>query len=269
MSEAKVTILGCGSAKPTKTTSPSAQLVDIGDKRFLVDCGEGVILTMQKLGIRTARLYNIFISHLHGDHCFGLIGLLTTLGMLKRTQPMHIYAQPDLEKLLQPLLDYHANDREYDIIFHPINPRKHEVIYEDRTVSVETIPLKHGVPTCGFLFKETRRIKQEDGSLEYVTTKRYAYCSDTLYHRQIIEQVKGIDLLYHEATFADCGLSKAQTTFHSTALQAATIARDADVKQLVIGHFSARYEDEDVLLKEAQSVFPNTILATENLKIVL
>ena len=164
MSEAKVTILGCGSAKPTKTTSPSAQLVDIGDKRFLVDCGEGVILTMQKLGIRTARLYNIFISHLHGDHCFGLIGLLTTLGMLKRTQPMHIYAQPDLEKLLQPLLDYHANDREYDIIFHPINPRKHEVIYEDRTVSVETIPLKHGVPTCGFLFKETHRVKKEDGS---------------------------------------------------------------------------------------------------------
>ena len=123
MANGKLTILGCGSAKPTKTTSPSAQLVEISDKTFLVDCGEGVILTMQKLGIHTSRLYNIFISHLHGDHCFGLIGLLTTLGMLKRTQPMHIYAQPDLEKLLQPLLDYHANDRQYDIIFHPINPR--------------------------------------------------------------------------------------------------------------------------------------------------
>ena len=181
MSEAKLTILGCGSAKPTKTTSPSGQLVDLCDKSFLVDCGEGVLLTMQRLGVHTSRLYNIFISHLHGDHCFGLIGLLTTLGMLKRTQPMHIYAQPDLEKLLQPLLDYHANDRLYDIIFHPINPRKHEVIYEDRTVSVETIPLKHGVPTCGFLFKETHRVKHDDGSFSYETRKRYAYCSDTQY----------------------------------------------------------------------------------------
>ena len=145
MADSRLTILGCGSAKPTKTTSPSGQLVDLHDKRFLVDCGEGVLLTMQRLGIRTGRLYSIFISHLHGDHCFGLIGLLTTLSMLKRTQPMHIYAQPDLQKLLQPLLDYHCADRQYDIVFHPINPRKHEVIYRDRTVSVETIPLKHGV----------------------------------------------------------------------------------------------------------------------------
>ena len=159
MADSRLTILGCGSAKPTKTTSPSGQLVDLHDKRFLVDCGEGVLLTMQRLGIRTGRLYSIFISHLHGDHCFGLIGLLTTLSMLKRTQPMHIYAQPDLQKLLQPLLDYHCADRQYDIVFHPINPRKHEVIYQDRTVSVETIPLKHGVPTCGFLFCETRRVK--------------------------------------------------------------------------------------------------------------
>ena len=172
MSEAKLTILGCGSAKPTKTTSPSGQLVELCDKSFLVDCGEGVLLTMQRLGVHTGRLYNIFISHLHGDHCFGLIGLLTTLGMLKRTQPMHIYAHPDLEKLLTPLLNYHANDRLYDIIFHPINPRKHEVIFEDRTVSVETIPLKHGVPTCGFLFKETHRVKHEDGTFSYETKKR-------------------------------------------------------------------------------------------------
>ena len=181
MSETKLTILGCGSAKPTRTTSPSAQWIDLCDKSFLVDCGEGVILTMQKLGLHTSRLYNIFISHLHGDHCFGLIGLLTTLGMLKRTQPMHIYAHPDLEKLLTPLLEYHANDRQYDIIFHPINPRKHEVIFEDRTVSVETIPLKHGVPTCGFLFKETHRVKNEDGSFTYETRKRYAYCTDTIF----------------------------------------------------------------------------------------
>ena len=264
MSEAKVTILGCGSAKPTKTTSPSAQLVDIGDKRFLVDCGEGVILTMQKLGIRTARLYNIFISHLHGDHCFGLIGLLTTLGMLKRTQPMHIYAQPDLEKLLQPLLDYHANDREYDIIFHPINPRKHEVIYEDRTVSVETIPLKHGVPTCGFLFKETRRIKQEDGSLEYVTTKRYAYCSDTQYNEKIVPIIEGVEALYHESTFLKEHGARSKEVKHSTAADAATIAKLANVGKLILGHYSARVEDHSLFLEEAKPIFDNTILAEEN-----
>lgn len=264
MSEAKVTILGCGSAKPTKTTSPSAQLVDIGDKRFLVDCGEGVILTMQKLGIRTGRLYNIFISHLHGDHCFGLIGLLTTLGMLKRTQPMHIYAQPDLEKLLTPLLAYHANDREYEIIFYPINPRKHEVIYEDRTVSVETIPLKHGVPTCGFLFKETRRVKQEDGSFEYVTTKRYAYCSDTQYSEKIVPIIEGVEALYHESTFLNEHGARSKEVMHSTAEQAATIAKMANVGKLILGHYSARVEDHSLFLKEAKPIFDNTVLAEEN-----
>ena len=264
MSNGKLTILGCGSAKPTKTTSPSGQLVEIRDKSFLVDCGEGVLLTMQKLGVHTGRLYTIFTSHLHGDHCFGLIGLLTTLGMLKRTQPMHIYAQPDLEKLLQPLLDYHANDREYEIIFHPINPRKHEVIYEDRTVSVETIPLKHGVPTCGFLFKETRRIKQEDGSLEYVTTKRYAYCSDTQYNEKIVPIIEGVEALYHESTFLNQHGARSKEVKHSTAAEAATIAKLANVGKLILGHYSARVEDHSLFLDEAKPIFDNTILAEEN-----
>jgi ribonuclease Z len=264
MSEAKVTILGCGSAKPTKTTSPSAQLVDIGDKRFLVDCGEGVQLTMQKLGLHTSRLYTIFISHLHGDHCFGLIGLLTTLGMLKRTQPMHIYAHPDLEKLLTPLLNYHANDRLYDIIFHPINPRKQEVIFEDRTVSVETIPLKHGVPTCGFLFRETHRVKQEDGSFTRVTRKRYAYGSDTMYSEKIIPIIEGVDTLYHESTFLQSMGERSKEVKHSTAAEAATIARKAGVGKLVLGHYSARVEDHSLFLQEAQPVFANTVLAEEN-----
>ena len=265
MSEAKVTILGCGSAKPTKTTSPSAQLVDIGDKRFLVDCGEGVILTMQKLGIRTGRLYNIFISHLHGDHCFGLIGLLTTLGMLKRTQPMHIYAHADLEKLLTPLLEYHANDRQYDIIFHPINPRKHTVIYEDRTVSVETIPLKHGVPTCGFLFNETHRVQLEDGSFDRVTRKRYAYCSDTQYSEKIIPIIEGVDTLYHESTFLQSMSARSKEVKHSTAADAATIAQKAKVGKLILGHYSARVEDHNLFYEEAKPIFDNTFLAEENL----
>ena len=220
---------------------------------------------MQKLGIKTGRLYNIFISHLHGDHCFGLIGLLTTLGMLKRTQPMHIYAQPDLEKLLQPLLDYHANDRTYDIIFHPINPRKHEVIFEDRTVSVETIPLKHGVPTCGFLFKETKRVKKEDGSFEYVTTKRYAYCSDTQYSEKIVPIIEGVEALYHESTFLNEHGARCKEVKHSTAAEAATIAKKAHVGKLILGHYSARVEDHNLFLQEAQPIFDNCVLAEEHL----
>ena len=220
---------------------------------------------MQKLGIHTGRLYNIFISHLHGDHCFGLIGLLTTLGMLKRTQPMHIYAQPDLEKLLQPLLDYHANDRQYEIIFHPINPRKHEVIFEDRTVSVETIPLKHGVPTCGFLFKETHRVKHEDGTFEHVTTKRYAYCSDTQYSEKIVPIIEGVGTLYHESTYLQEHAIRSKQVMHSTAAEAATIAKLANVGKLILGHYSARVEDHNLFLQEASPIFERTYLAEENL----
>ncbi|MBQ3633658.1 MAG: ribonuclease Z [Paludibacteraceae bacterium] len=265
MSEARVTILGCGSAKPTKTTSPSGQLVELCDKSFLVDCGEGVLLTLQRLGVHTGRLYNIFISHLHGDHCFGLIGLLTTLGMLKRTQPMHIYAHPDLERLLTPLLEYHCNDRLYDIIFHPINPRKHELIYEDRTVSVETVPLKHSVPTCGFLFKETHRIKNADGTFGHETRKRYAYCSDTQYSEKIIPIIEGVGTLYHESTFLQSMAKRCKEVKHSTAADAATIAQKAGAGKLILGHYSARVEDHGLFLQEAKPIFDNTFLAEENL----
>ena len=304
MEKFEVNILGCGSALPTTRHFASSHVLNIREKLFMIDCGEGTQLQLRRSKLKFSRLNHIFISHLHGDHCFGLMGLLSTFDLLGRTAAMHIYAHPDLESILGMQLDYFCKKMDYEVVFHPINPAKVETIYEDRSVSVTTIPLIHRIPTCGFLFSEKKtpdhikrdmidyyniptydinRIKNgedyvlEDGTIianNRLTTpstppRKYAYCSDTLYHRQIIEQVKGIDLLYHEATFADCDLSKAQTTFHSTALQAATIARDADVKQMVIGHFSARYEDEDVLLKEAQSVFPNTILATENLQIVL
>ena len=265
MSNAKLTILGCGSAKPTRTTSPSGQWLEMCDKSFLVDCGEGVLLTMQRLGLHTGRLYNIFISHLHGDHCFGLIGLLTTLTLLKRTQPMHIYAHADLEKLLTPLLNYHCADRTYDIVFHPINPRKHEVIYEDRTVSVETVPLKHSVPTCGFLFKETRRHKKEDGSFEYITRKRYAYCADTQYSEKIVPIIEGVETLYHESTFLQDQGQRCKEVKHSTAADAAKIALLAKAGKLILGHYSARVEDHSLFLQEAKPIFDNTFLAEENL----
>ncbi len=263
MSEAKVTILGCGSAKPTRTTSPSGQLVEMCDKSFLVDCGEGVQIAMQRLGVHTSRLYTIFISHLHGDHCFGLIGLLTTLSMLKRTQPMHIYAHPDLEKLLTPLLQYHCADREYEIIFHHINPRKHEVIFQDRTVSVETIPLKHSVPCCGFLFKETRRVRLEDGSFDRVTTKRYAYCSDTMYNEKMVPIIEGVTTLYHESTYLESNEKRNRKVKHSTALEAAKIAQLTKAKKLILGHYSARIEDHNLFKIEAETLFENVVLAEE------
>lgn len=263
MAKGKVTILGCGSAKPTRITSPSGQLVEMCDKSFLVDCGEGVQIAMQRIGVRTSRLYSIFISHLHGDHCFGLVGLLTTLAMQRRTQPMHIYAHGDLQKLLTPLLEYHCADRQYEIIFHTINPRKSEVIFEDRTVSVETIPLKHTVPCCGFLFKETHRVAQEDGSFVYRTRKRYAYCSDTMYSEKIIPIISGVDMLYHESTFLEQNAVRARDTKHSTASQAAQIARLAQVGNLLLGHYSARVTDHSLFEQEAKQFFPNVQLAAE------
>lgn len=304
MEKFEVNILGCGSALPTTRHFASSQVLNIREKLFMIDCGEGTQLQLRRSKLKFSRLNHIFISHLHGDHCFGLIGLLSTFDLLGRTAAMHIYAHPDFEPILNMQLDYFCKKMDYEVVFHPINPSKIEIIYEDRSVSVTTIPLRHRIPTCGFLFSEKKtpdhikrdmidyygiptcdinRIKNgedyvlADGTVipnNWLTApssspRKYAYCSDTLYHREIIEQVKGVDLLYHEATFADSDRPKAEMTFHTTALQAATIAKDAGIKQLVIGHFSARYEEEDLLLKEAQSVFPNTVLAIENLKLIL
>lgn len=260
--DASLTILGCGSAKPTKTNSPTGQILSLCDKSFLIDCGEGVQITMQRLGVHTARLYNIFISHLHGDHCFGLIGLLSTLGMQHRTQPMHIYAHADLERLMRPWLDYYCADMPYEVVFHAINPRKHEVIYEDRTVIVETIPLKHTVPCCGFLFSERHR-QLTDKGYSYATRKRYAYCSDTQYTEKILPIIDGVDVLYHESTYLDAFLDRCAQVMHSTARQAAEIARKAHAGKLLLGHYSARIEDHNLFLKEAKTVFENTELAEE------
>lgn len=230
----------------------------------MIDCGEGIQLTMRQMGIKTARLYSIFISHLHGDHCFGLLGLLTTLDMLGRTQPMHIYAHADLEKLLRPMMDYHLQDMKYEVIFHAIHPRKREVIFSDRTVTVETIPLKHKVPCCGFLFYEHhRQVDPVTGVMSYPMHKRYAYCSDTMYKENNVPQLEGVDLLFHEATFTEQWESRCKTTMHSTAHQAATMALKAHVGQLMIGHYSSREDDHNVFLEEAKEVFPNTILAVE------
>jgi len=296
--KASLTILGCGSALPTRKNFPSSQLLEIRDKQFLIDCGEGTQIRMRQMGIRTNRLGHIFISHLHGDHCFGLIGLISSFGMLNRTADLHIHAQPDLEKIMEVQLLYFCSDLPYNVIFHTINPRKHELIYEDRSVQVYSIPLKHRVPCCGFLFEEKPRdrhiiremidfyhiptwripkIKQgedfisEEGLIiqnSLLTTaseppKRFAYCSDTAYTEKIIPIIEGVDCLFHEATFMEEEMVRSKQTEHSTARQAGEIARKANVKKLIIGHYSARYIHQNELLEEAKAVFENTILGED------
>lgn len=255
----KLTILGSGSALPTYQNAPAGQVLELTDKSFLIDCGEGVQITLRRMALKTGRLYNIFISHLHGDHCFGLIGLISTLAMMHRTQPLHIYAHRDLEKLMRPWLDYHCEGMSYEVVFHPINPRRNMVIYEDRTVTVETLPLKHKVPTCGFLFTEHhRRQNPETGEYYIEDHKRYAYVSDTQYTEKIIPMIEGVDVLFHESTYIEQYADRCKPTMHSTARQAATIAQKAGVGQLLIGHYSARVDDHELFLNEAQELFPNT-----------
>ena len=293
-----LTILGCGSALPTRKNFPTAQILEIRDKQFLIDCGEGTQIRMRQMGVKTNRLGHIFISHLHGDHCFGLIGLISSFGMLNRTAELHIHAQVDLEKILTPLLQYFCKELPFNVIFHTINPRKHELIYEDRSLQVFSIPLKHRVPCCGFLFEEKPRerhilremidfyhiptwriskIKQgedfttEEGEIipnSQLTTasdlpKRFAYCSDTAYSPKIISIIKGVDCLYHESTFMDGEMIRSNQTEHSTARQAAEIAKKANVKKLIIGHYSARYNNQNELLNEAKEVFENTVLGED------
>jgi len=304
MEKFEVNILGCGSALPTTRHFSSSQVVNIREKLFMVDCGEGAQLQLRRSKLKFTRLNHIFISHLHGDHCFGLMGLISTFGLLGRTASLHIYAHKELERLLAPQLEFFCKGMTYEVVFHPIDPAKAEVIYDDRSVSVSTIPLKHRIPTCGFLFQEKptpnhiirdmvdfyripvfelNRIKNGE---DYITPegvvvpnhrlttpsaapRSYAYCSDTICQTSIIPQIKGVDLLFHEGTFAQCDAARAKETFHTTSAEAAGIARDAEAKQLVIGHFSARYEDENLLLEEAKAIFPNTMLARENLRITI
>lgn len=304
MEKFEVNILGCGSALPTTRHYPSSQVLNIREKLFMIDCGEGTQTQLRRSRLKFSRLNHIFISHLHGDHCFGLIGLLSTFGLLGRTATMHIYAPKELEILMQPQLDFFCKGMEYKVIFHSIDTETTTCIYEDRSVSVSTIPLKHRIPCCGFLFQEKatpnhilrdmidfyqiptfaiNRIKNgEDYILPDGTTvpnsrltkpsnppRSYAYCSDTIFIPQLSELVKDVDLLYHEATFANNEAARAKETFHTTAAQAAQIAHDANVKRLIIGHYSARYDDEQTLLQEAKEVFPNTIAAKENLCITI
>ncbi|MFR9002836.1 MAG: ribonuclease Z [Parabacteroides merdae] len=298
MAEFNINILGCGSALPTTRHLATSQIVDLRDKLYMIDCGEGTQVQMRRMRVRFGRLAHIFISHLHGDHCFGLPGLISTLGMLGRTGELVVHGPKEVETYLRPVMDLFCRGMEFEVRFNPVDTRSHSLVMEDRSLSVYSIPLKHRIPTCGYLFAEkpkeahiiremtdfyqvpVRCMKDIKQGQDYVTPegevvpnsrltrpaappKRYAFCSDTAYNRLIIPIIEGADLLYHEATFAECDLARAKETFHSTARQAAEIARDAHVKRLVIGHYSARYEDLSELHREAEAVFPGTILGNE------
>ena len=305
MEKFEVNILGCGSAVPTNRHMTTAQLVNVHEKVFLVDCGEGTQTQIWNSGLKVTNMNHVFISHAHGDHFFGLVPLVSSLGlMLDRTVDLHLWLPTGLKENLER--DFNAYCYlPFKLVMHEMDTTKRTVIYEDKEMTVETIPLNHRIPCCGFLFsekpklpvllpekckaygipqKEFGKIKAgadwtlEDGTVipnsEFTepsdfVPRKYAYCSDTAYFPEIIPQIEGADLLYHEATFTTEDEQQAVNAAHSTAAQAATIARDAKVKKLAIGHYSVRYEKETELLAEAQAVFPETVACQEGMTISL
>lgn len=294
----EVTILGSSSATPIFQRHPTAQVLNIRERFFLVDCGEGTQAQFLKYKVRLSKITHIFISHLHGDHYLGLVGLLSTMHLQGRTNEIHVYGQAELMDVIELQLRLSMTRLRYQIIFHPIKHFAPAIILEDENMIVKTIILNHRIPCTGFLFKEKpkpRKLlvnklqqynipfsfygKLKDGfdyrdvdgnviandelTISSRAPRSYAFCSDTVYDESIINEIRGVDLLYHEATFLHDMVERAQTTFHTTSLQAATIAKKAEVKKLIIGHFSARYKELHPLLDEARTVFPNTELAIE------
>lgn len=294
-----VTIIGSNSAIPAHGRHPSSQLLTIQDKLYLIDCGEGTQMRFQELNIRSSRINHVFISHLHGDHYFGLIGLISTYHLLKRTRPLEIYAPKELEEIIQIQLRAGQTHLCYDIIFHTLDPGRSERILENDDIIVDTIVLKHRIDCLGFLFREKQRARKiirekieeyeipldlipdlkkgydvvdtrtgekilnSQLTLDALRSRSYAYCTDTAFNTDMVETIRDVDLLYHDCTFDDSGSQRASDTYHSTTKQAAAMAKLAGAKQLMIGHYSSKYENLNPLLAEAKSVFENSILAIE------
>ena len=293
-----ITILGSSGALPALGRFPSSQYIQIDKHHFLVDAGEGTQIQLGRFGVNIIRIEAIFISHLHGDHYLGLMGLLFTMHLNKRQSDLHLYAFKGLSEIILLQLKYSKSSLNYNLIFHELQESSSEVILDSKTITVETFPLHHNIACSGFLFREKakqRRIDKdklqpgmliqhivqlkqgldvhsESGELLYKNldftlpprlSRSYAYCSDTAYYPQLVETIKELDLVYHEATFLSEDQEKANETKHSTAREAATIAKEAGIKKLIIGHFSARYHSPEVLLEEARQTFPETYLALE------
>jgi ribonuclease Z len=296
-----LTVLGSSSALPTKSRFPTAHVLNVHGRFFLIDCGEGTQIQLKRYGnVKYSKLDNIFISHLHGDHVFGIFGLLSSFALTGRTADLHIYGCRELAGVLSAHVKYFGENMNYKAVHHSIDPDANAVIYDDQYMTVETVPLKHRIPTCGFLFREKTpqlnirkevieqyglsvseitRIKNgcdfqtpsgktvPNSELAYLpySPRAYAYCSDTMFHRKVAEIVAGVDLLYHEATFLNDMKTSARQTGHSTAKEAAEIALLAKAKRLLLGHFSSRYDDNMLHLfaKEAREIFPDSDIVRE------
>lgn len=294
----KLTILGCYSATPKISTHTTSQVLEINNHIFLIDCGEGTQVQLRRRKIKFSRIKHIFISHLHGDHFFGLIGLISSFGLLNRETELHVYGPKGIKEIIVLQLKLSKSWTKFPLYFHELESTEAEVIFEDKKVSVETIPLEHRVYTNGFLFREKpgerkllveevrkhnidvayynsikkgKDIQLEDGTKipnEMLTNPprdpfAYAFCSDTVYKPAIIPQLRGINMLYHESTFLEKHIDKADKTKHSTAKQAAEIAKAAEVGKLILGHYSTRYANLNLFLEEAKSVFQNVELAED------
>lgn len=303
MAQFQLNILGCGSAIPTARHNPSSQIIDIRDNLFMIDCGEGAQLTMRKMRLKYTRLNHIFISHLHGDHCFGLIGLLSSMALQDKTGVVTIHIFEEGAELFDQQLKFFCRDIPFEIKFNIIKPQR-EVIFESHAITIETIPMFHRVPCVGFLFKEKPKLRHLKGDMvkfynipikelhgikegnDFVTpdgvvvpnarlttdsdpVMSYAYCSDTAFNPQVAEMVKGVNTIYHEATYTNEFSHLAQPRGHSTSAEAARIAQMAGAERLILGHFSKRYRDESPLINEAKEIFPNTILANDGMRIDL
>ena len=295
----KLTILGCHSATPRTFAHPTSQFLEINNRAFLIDCGEGTQVQLRKYKIKFSKIDTIFISHLHGDHFFGLIGLISTFGLLNRTKDLHIFGPKGIKEIITLQLKHANSYLQFDLVFHELESKESCLIYEDDKVSVYTIPLAHRVYTNGFLFREKlgeRKLNIEavkkmpeieicdyqnlKNGKDFITENgdiidnklltfnpprpiSYAYCSDTMYKPDIVPIIKGVDLLYHESTFLKDREELTSTTKHSTAEQAGLIAKDALVGKLILGHYSSRYSDIEAFKQEAETVFKNVALAEE------
>ncbi len=290
----ELTILGSNSALPTTNRYPTAQVLNVCGRFFLIDCGEGTQIQLRNNRISFSKIDHILISHTHGDHIFGLIGLISTMALLGRKNDLHIYSHSELQKFIQFQLDFlYQQEIPFRLVFHPLSFKSPQIIYQDKKVCITSFPLDHRIATCGFFFREIpklpnlkkekleeykipirdrQRIKEggdfilpngnfipnSELTIPAKLPRSYAFCSDTAYAEKIAENIKGVDLLYHEATFAEKHKKLAAETLHSTGKQAALIARKAGVKKLIIGHFSARYKNISVILEEAREIFPET-----------
>lgn len=296
----KLTILGCYAATPRTITNPTSQVLEIRNRMFLIDCGEGTQVQLRKNKLKFSKINHIFISHLHGDHFYGLVGLISTFMLLNRQTDLHVYGPKGIKEIILLQLRYSNSFTGYNLYFHELVSKESEIVFEDDKVIVKTIPLKHRVYTNGYLFQEKakerklnieavehhnidiayyRKIKYGgDITLENGTVipnaeltfdpepaKSYAFCSDTMYDESIIPIIENCDVLYHETTFLESEADKAESTMHSTAKQAAMIAQKANVKQLLLGHYSTRYSDIELFRQEAQTIHTDVLLADDGL----